>query len=73
MENIFHRVKANLYDNVLTDDPNDFVARVISERTLSTTDICKSAVNREEHPLHPKPWEHNVNLFLKRNGLSTLR
>lgn len=65
MENILHRVKANLYDNVLTDDPNDFVARVISERTLSTTDICKSAVSRGGAPTSSEAMEHNVNLFLK--------
>lgn len=65
MENILHRVKANLYDNVLTDDPNDFVARVISERTLSTPDICKSAVTRGGAATTAEAMEHNVNLFLK--------
>ena len=28
-----HKIKAYLYDNVLTEDPNDFVARVYSERS----------------------------------------
>lgn len=65
MENILHRVKANLYDNVLTDDPNDFVARVISERTLSTADICKSAVTRGGAATTAEAMEHNVTLFLK--------
>jgi hypothetical protein len=65
MDNILHRVKANLYDNVLTDDPNDFVARVISERTLSTSDICKSAVTRGGAATSAESMEHNVTLFLK--------
>lgn len=68
MENILHRVKANLYDNVLTDDLNDFVARVISERTLSTADICKSAVTRGGAATTAEAMEHNVNLFLKEMG-----
>ncbi len=46
MGNILHRIKANLYENVLTEDANDYLARVSSERTLSITDICSSAVNR---------------------------
>ncbi|MDR2732367.1 MAG: DUF4469 domain-containing protein [Fibromonadaceae bacterium] len=41
-----HKIKAWLYDNPLTPDPNDFVARVISEKSLSLEDICESAVKR---------------------------
>ena len=39
-----HSIKAYLYDNVLTDNPNDLIARVSSERSLSIKDICLSAV-----------------------------
>ncbi|MCL1911333.1 MAG: hypothetical protein FWG13_03925 [Leptospirales bacterium] len=46
MTTYLHKIKAQLYDNVLTDDPNDFIARVISEKSLSTSDICESAVER---------------------------
>jgi hypothetical protein len=36
MATILHRIKAYLYDNVLTkDNPNDFTARTISERSLN--------------------------------------
>lgn len=35
MENVFHKIKANLYPNLLTEDPNDFSAKVISERSLN--------------------------------------
>jgi hypothetical protein len=34
MDNILHKIKADLYPNLLTEDPNDYVARVKSERTL---------------------------------------
>ena len=44
MDNVLHTVKANLYGNLLTDDPNDFSARVISERSLSVPEICRTAV-----------------------------
>lgn len=50
MTDILHKIKANLYPNLLTEDPNDFVARVISERTLNVKDICKVAVSRGGAP-----------------------
>lgn len=65
MANNLHRIKANLYDNVLTDDPNDYLARVSSERTLNITDVCKSAVSRGGASTSAETMEHNVNLFLK--------
>jgi len=68
MANILHHVKANLYDNVLTEDPNDYVARVSSERSLSTSDVCKSAVSRGGASTSAETMEHNVNLFLKEMG-----
>jgi len=41
-----HKIKALLHDNVLTEDPNDFIARVVAEKPLSIEDICQSAANR---------------------------
>ena len=41
-----HKIKAQLHDNVLTEDPNDFVTRVVAEKSLSIDDICQSAANR---------------------------
>jgi len=44
MTTILHKIKAYLYDNVLTkDNPNDFTARTVSERSLSVEDICNAA------------------------------
>jgi len=68
MANTLHRIKANLYDNLLTEDQNDFTARVSSERTLNVSDVCKSAANRGGASSSPETMEHNVNLFLKEMG-----
>jgi hypothetical protein len=68
MANILHKVKADLYPNLLTEDPNDYVARVISERTLNTSDVCKAAVTRGGAATTAEAMEHNVNLFLKEMG-----
>jgi hypothetical protein len=39
-----HTIKAWLYDNPLTrDNPNDYIARVRSDRSLSISDICQLA------------------------------
>lgn len=68
MANILHRIKAYLYENFLTENPNDFVARVSSERTLDTGDICKAAVSRGGADTTAQAMEHNVNLFFKEMG-----
>lgn len=65
MANILHRIKAILFPNWLTDDPNDYSARVVSERSLSVPEICDSAVNRGGAATTSEAMEHNVNLFLK--------
>lgn len=41
MEKVLHKIKVNLYENFLTDNPNDYSAKVISERTLNVKEICK--------------------------------
>lgn len=65
MANIHHRIKAYLYDNVLTDDPNDYIARVSSERTLNISEICTAAISRGGAATSEADMEHNVSLFLK--------
>ena len=65
MANILHRIKAILFPNWLTDDPNDYSARVVSERSLSVSEICSTAVNRGGATTTAEAMEHNVNLFLK--------
>jgi hypothetical protein len=54
-----------LYDNLLTDNPNDFVARVASERSLNIDDICKSAVSRGGADISAQAMAHSTELFLK--------
>ena len=39
-----HSIKAYLYDNPLTDDPNDFTARVKAEKSLNIEQVSASAV-----------------------------
>ena len=68
MANILHKIKAILFLNWLTDDPNDYSARVVSERSLSISEICNSAVNRGGAATTAEAMEHNVNLFLKEMG-----
>ena len=68
MSEIKHRLKANLFENVLTEDPNDFIARVSAERTLSIPDICNSAAGRGGADVSAAAMEHSVNLFLKEMG-----
>ncbi|MDR1983212.1 MAG: DUF4469 domain-containing protein [Prevotellaceae bacterium] len=68
MSTILHKIKAWLYDNLLTENPNDYVARVNSERSLGVTDICESAVARGGADVSAAAMEHAVNLFLKEMG-----
>ncbi|MDR3329294.1 MAG: hypothetical protein LBS63_04205, partial [Prevotellaceae bacterium] len=63
-----HTIKAHLYENALTADPNDYVARVCSERSLGVKDICESAVARGGADVSSAAMEHAVSLFLKEMG-----
>ncbi|SDH82553.1 protein of unknown function [Chryseobacterium taeanense] len=66
MSNILHKIKAYLYDNVLTkDNPNDFTARTTSERSLNVQQICQSAVTRGGADISASSMEHATELFLK--------
>ena len=60
-----HTIKAYLYDNLLTPDPNDFTARVSSERSLSVADICHSTATRGGADVSDAAMSHAVELFLK--------
>jgi hypothetical protein len=60
-----HTIKALLYDNALTENPNDFVARVSSERSLGVKDICRSAVSRGGATVSADAMEIAVNQFHK--------
>lgn len=66
MANILHKIRAYLYDNVLTpDNPNDFIARTTSERSLNVKEVCSAAVNRGGSDVSAPSMEHAVELFLK--------
>jgi DNA-binding domain/Domain of unknown function (DUF4469) with IG-like fold len=66
MATILHKIKAYLYDNVLTkDNPNDFTARTASERSLNVQQICQSAVGRGGADISASAMEHATELFLK--------
>ena len=64
MSDILNFLKVYLYENFLTDDPNDLTAKVISERSVGIADLCHSAVNRAKAPTTAEAMEHNVRLFL---------
>jgi hypothetical protein len=65
MDDILHRIRVYLYENFLTDNPNDYSARVVSERTLNIGEICRAAVRRGGAPSTAEAMEHNASLFLK--------
>ena len=65
-----HRIKASLHDNPLTNDPNDLLARVHSERSLNVMDICQAAATRGGADISAAAMEHAVNLWFKEMGYS---
>jgi hypothetical protein len=65
MAAILHRIKAILYPNLLTEDPDDFYAKVNSEHTLGIDEICDSAVGRGNAPTSSEAMKINVELFFK--------
>ncbi|MDR0636396.1 MAG: hypothetical protein LBF87_04890, partial [Treponema sp.] len=62
---VLHTIKASLYENLLTDDPNSLTARVSAERSLSVREICESAVERGGADTNAATMEHAVDLFHK--------
>ncbi|MDR2445840.1 MAG: DUF4469 domain-containing protein [Treponema sp.] len=62
---VLHTIKAWLYENLLTDDHNDYMARVSAERALNVRDICQSAVDRGGADINAAAMEHAVALFHK--------
>jgi hypothetical protein len=62
---VLHTIKAWLYENLLTDDKNDYTARVSVERTLGVRDICESAAARGGADINAQAMEHAVGLFHK--------
>jgi hypothetical protein len=60
---VLHTIKAWLYENQLTEDRNDYAARVSAERTLTVRDLCRSAVERGGADVNAAAMEHAVDLF----------
>jgi len=61
-----HRIKAYLYENVFTkDNLSDFMAKPVSERTVSVSQICQSAVSRGRADISASVMEHASELFLE--------
>jgi hypothetical protein len=66
MATVLHKVKAYLYDNAFTkENPNSYIARICSERSLNVKDICKSAALRGGSDVSPAAMEHAVELWHK--------
>ena len=65
MTTVMHKIRAYLHDNPLTDDPNDFSARVSSERSLNVREICELAVARGGADVPAASMAHAMELFLK--------
>jgi len=63
-----HKIKAQLYDNVLTENPNDFIARVNAEKSLDVRAVAQSAVTRGGANISAADMEHAVNLWQKEMG-----
>ena len=64
----FHKMKGWLYDNVLTENPNDFILRIASEASLNVDDISQSAVKRGGADISAAAMTHAVNLWLEEMG-----
>ena len=64
----YHKMKGWLYDNVLTENPNDFILRILSESSLNISDVSQSAVRRGGADISEAAMTHAVELWLKEMG-----
>ena len=60
---ILHRIRAWLYPNHFTEDLNDFVSRASSERSLTTKQVCESAVSRGRSDVPAGTLQRAVDIF----------
>jgi hypothetical protein len=61
----YHKMKGWLYDNALTDNPNDLILRILSEASLGVDDISQTSVKRGGADISAAAMTHAVNLWLK--------
>ena len=64
-ESILHVVEVYLYENFLTPDPNDYVGRVETTRTLGLRDVCESSVLRGGADINASAMFHASELMFK--------
>jgi hypothetical protein len=65
-EKILHRLRMYLYDNPMPKDgKRDFIARIISEQSLSIRQVCKMTRQRGGSDITASAMEHAVELFLR--------
>jgi hypothetical protein len=64
----FHKLKAWLYDSVLTANPNGLIARIISEKSLNVNDVSLSAEKRGGATISAQAMTNAVNQWLKEMG-----
>lgn len=63
-----HQIAARLYNNHLTADPHDLLARVDTETTLSVDDICHAAVTRGGADVSEDTLRYCAHIFLNEMG-----
>ncbi|MDR0613174.1 MAG: hypothetical protein LBG45_06830 [Dysgonamonadaceae bacterium] len=54
-----------MYKNTLSDNQNDYIAKVESQRSPDISQICESAATRGRTDITAKSMEHAVELFLE--------
>ena len=63
---VHHKIKAYLYENPLTKETtHDYIARAISEQSLTVRQVCAAAVLRGSADVSASVMEHVVEQFLK--------
>jgi hypothetical protein len=65
MADILHHIKAKLFPNELTEDPDDYLAKVSAERSIDIAGVCRSATGRGGEPGKPETMEQQARAFLK--------
>lgn len=64
-KSILHEVEIYLYENFLTPDPTDYMARIETLRTMGLRDVCESSVLRGGADISAPAMFHASELMLK--------
>ena len=68
MSSNHHKIKAELYPNLLKNNQGTFKAQTIACQTLGVKDICRSLTNKPGTGVDPDAMEYHVRLFLEEMG-----